>query len=161
MEVRERRRLVTLSTAIAVVVLAAGAASGAAVQKFTITMRDFSYSPAKITLQAGVPAEITLINRGKVPHEFMIYDRPRSMGMMMGGEKGHEWVEKTNYFHMVKVTVAGGKVSRHQGDFMELRVAVGKSATLRFTPMKKGTFEFGCMIAGHYEAGQKGVLTVK
>lgn len=151
------RRLVTLSTAIAVVVLAAGAVSGAAVQKFTITMRDFSYSPAKITLQAGVPAEITLINRGKVPHEFMIYDRPRSMGMMMG----HEWVEKTNYFHKVHVTVAGGKVNRHQGEFMELMVAVGKSATLRFTPMKKGTFEFGCMIAGHYEAGQKGVLTVK
>jgi len=138
-----------------------GGGWAAASQKVTIGMRDFSYSPAKITLRAGASAEITLVNRGKVPHEFMIYDRPRSMGMMMGGEQGREWVEKTNYFKRVTLTVAGGKVRRHQGDFMELVVAVGKSATLRFIPMKKGTFEFGCLIAGHYEAGQKGMLTVK
>lgn len=126
-------------------------------QQITITMRDFSYKPNRITLQAGVPAEITLGNQGKVAHEFMVYDMPKSMGQMMG----HEWVEKTNYFHMVPVTTAGGKVSHHGSDFMELRVAPGKTATLKFTPVKKGTFEFGCMIEGHYEAGQKGVLVVK
>jgi uncharacterized cupredoxin-like copper-binding protein len=141
------------------VLVLAGAGWGAAAQKVTIVMRDFSYSPAKVTLQGGVPAEVTLINRGKLPHDFTIYDRPRLM--MMGGNTGQEWVERTNYFHKVNVTVAGGKVRRHQGDFMELMVAAGKSATLRFIPMKKGTFEFGCLISGHYEAGQKGVLTVK
>lgn len=156
-----RRNAHVIAVLTLLVLILVGAGWGAAAQKVTIVMRDFSYSPAKITLRAGAPAEITLVNRGKVPHEFMIYDRPRSMGMMMGGEQGHEWVEKTNYFHMVTVTVAGGKVNRHQGDFMELMVAAGKSATLRFIPMKKGTFEFGCLIAGHYEAGQKGVLTVK
>lgn len=134
---------------------------GASPQKVTITMRDFSYSPSTITLQSGVPAEITLINRGKVAHEFMIYDRPKSMSMMMGGDSGHEWVEKTNYFHKVNVTVTGGRMRRHAGDFMELTVAVGKSATLRFTPTKKGTFEMGCMIQDHYEAGQHGTVIVK
>lgn len=138
----------------------AGAAGAAKVQQVTITMRDFSYSPSRVTLTAGVPAELTLINKGKVAHEFMIYDTPKSMGMM-GGEQGHEWVEKTNYFHMVPVTSTGGKVRRHQGDFMELAVPAGKSATLRFTPVKKGTFEMGCMIENHYEAGQHGVLIVK
>jgi len=138
----------------------ASAAWAATVQKVTITMRDFSYTPAKVTLQAGVPAEITLMNKGKVAHEWMVYDMPKQMDMM-GGEMGHEWVEKTNYFHVMPVTASGGKVTRHSGDFMELQVAPGKSATLKFTPTRKGTFEMGCMIEGHYDAGQKGVLVVK
>lgn len=133
---------------------------GAAAQKVTIVMRDFSYTPAKVTLQVGVPAELTFVNKGKLAHEWMVYDMPKGMGMM-GGENGHAWVEKTNYFHMVSVSVTGGKVRRHQGDFMELNVPAGKSATLRFTPQKKGTFEMGCMIENHYEAGQHGVLIVK
>lgn len=152
-------RLSGLLTVCAVLALVA-TAGAAPLQKVTITMRDFSYSPAKVTLQAGVPAEITLVNKGKVAHEFMIYNTPKP-GMMMGGEMGHEWVEETNYFHMVNVQATGGKVTRHQGDFMELNVPAGKSATLQFTPVKKGTFEMGCMIEDHYEAGQHGVIVVK
>ena len=37
----------------------------------------------------------------------------------------------------------------------------GKSAPLEFTPTKKGSFEFVCSVAGHKEAGMKGVLIVK
>ncbi len=137
-----------------------GVAWGAAAQKVTIVMRDFSYTPAKVTLQSGVPAELTFVNKGKLAHEWMVYDMPKGMGMM-GGENGHAWVEKTSYFHMVPVTAAGGKVTRHGGDFMELKVAAGATATVKFTPTKKGTFEMGCMIEDHYEAGQHGVLVVK
>mgnify|MGYP001610998524 CR=1 FL=1 len=32
---------------------------------------------------------------------------------------------------------------------------------MRFTPTKKGTFEFRCAVPGHYEAGMKGTITVK
>lgn len=150
------------SIMVAALVLALAAAAGAApVQKVTLTMRDFGYSPAKITLQSGVPAELRIVNAGKVTHEFMLYGMPKDMASMMGGEAGHEWVEKTNYFQGVQVTTEGGTVKRKAGAFFELRVAAGKSATIRFTPVKKGTFEFGCMIADHYEAGQRGVLVVK
>ncbi len=145
---------------LAMLMSLAGAAWGAAPQKVTIVLRDFSYTPAKVTLVAGVPAELTLVNKGKLAHEWMLYDTPKQMGMM-GGENGHEWVAKTNYFHMVPVTAAGGKVTRHGGDFMELKVAAGATATVTFTPTKKGTFEMGCMIEDHYEAGQHGVLVVK
>lgn len=138
----------------------ASAAWGAAPQKVTIVMRDFSYTPAKVTLQVGVPAELTFVNKGKLAHEWMLYDTPKGMGMM-GGENGHEWVEKTNYFHMVPVTAAGGKVTRHGADFMELKVAAGATATVKFIPTRKGTFEMGCMVEDHYEAGQHGVLIVK
>ncbi|HXF82508.1 MAG TPA: cupredoxin domain-containing protein [bacterium] len=146
--------------ALALLILPA-TAWAAPVQKITITMRDFAYAPARIVLQAGIPVELTITNRGKVTHEFMLYGMPKDMGGMMGGEMGHEWVEKTNYFKGVPVTVQGGTVKRKAGAFFELRVPPGKTATLRFTPVKKGTFEFGCMIADHYEAGQRGVLVVK
>lgn len=145
----------------AAVLVATTAALAAPVQKVTLTMRDFGYSPAKVTLQSGVPAELTIINKGKVTHEFMLYGMPKDIASMMGGEMGHEWVEQTNYFKGVLVTTAGGTVKKKGGTFFELRVAAGKSATIRFTPVKKGTFEFSCMIADHYEAGQRGVLVVK
>jgi uncharacterized cupredoxin-like copper-binding protein len=128
------------------------------VQKITITMREFTFTPARVTLQAGVPAEITLINRGKVAHEFMVYAVPRRMG---SASMGHEWVEKNNYFQGLPATVEGGKVTRKGGHLLEIVVGPGQTATLKFTPTRKGTFEFGCMITGHYEAGQKGMLIVK
>lgn len=37
----------------------------------------------------------------------------------------------------------------------------GKSQSVRFTPTKKGTFEFKCTIPGHAEVGMKGTITVK
>ena len=123
----------------------------APVQKVKVTMRDFGYTPAKITL----------VNGGKLTHEFMLYGMPKDMASMMGGDMGHEWVEKTNYFKGVQVAADGGKVKQKAGAFFELRIQPGRSATVRFTPVKKGTFEFSCMIADHYEAGQRGVLVVK
>lgn len=152
-----RKAGLTLVVTGLLVLLAMQVTWGAPEQAVTITMRDFSYAPAKITVRAGIPAVFTLINKGKVAHEFMIYDMPKSMSMMMG----HEWAEKTNYFQNVKVDVSGGKVRHMAGDFFEVRLAAGKTAGLRFTPLKRGRFEFGCMIEGHYEAGQKGVLVVK
>lgn len=153
------KRAVGILAVITLLVLS-GVAWGAGVQKVTIIMRDFSYTPSTVTLQSGVPAEVTLVNKGQVAHEWMAYGMPKQ-GMTMGGETGHEWVERSNYFHMVAVVATGGKVIRQGGDFMELRVDPGKSASVKFTPMKKGTFEMGCMIQGHYEAGQHGVLVVK
>lgn len=145
---------------IALLLILAGAttAGGAAPQQITITMREFTYSPTKITLQASMPVAITLVNRGRKPHEFMVYDMPMGSSHMM---VGHEWVEKTNYFKGMMVNVQGGRTRRRSGAFFEVEVAAGKTAVIAFTPAKKGTFEFACMIKGHYEAGQKGVLVVK
>lgn len=135
-----------------------GTAEGAAVRRVTLTLRDFSYTPDKITLEAGVPAEITIVNKGKVKHEFMVYDVPKQMGSMT---MGHDWVAQTNYFRNHEVRVVGGEVNRKGGAVLEVEVGPGKSAVVQFTPAKKGTFEFACQITGHYEAGQKGTLVVR
>lgn len=162
MEVKLMRMWMALLALGALLVSLAGGAAGAATeQRITITMRDFGYTPSKVTLRSGVPAQLTIVNNGKLTHEFMLYGMPRDMSSMMGGEMGHEWVEKNNYFKGVQATTSGGKEKRRGGALLELRVQPGKSAMVTFTPQKKGTFEFSCMLADHYEAGQRGVLVVK
>ena len=130
---------------------------GAAGQNGTITMRDFRYTPDRITVQAGIPVVLTLTNKGKVAHEFMVYDRPKPMSL----EMLQTWAERTSYFHGLTVDASGGKAIRAAGDLARLRVAAGKTATLKFTPVRKGTFEMACLIEDHYQAGQRGVFVVR
>jgi len=153
-----KMRAVVIAAALLVAGPVLGSVSlGAAGQTVTITMRDFSYTPDRITVQAGIPVALTLINKGKVTHEFMIYDRPKAMS----GEMLHAWAERHNYFHGLTVDASGAKVMRNAGDFVGLRVAVGTTATVKFTPTRKGTFEMACLIGDHYQAGQRGVFIVR
>ena len=80
------RRPAWVGTVLAAVLVAGAAAAAASVvaQQITVTMREFSYTPDRIIVPVGKPVAITLINKGKLPHEFMIYDRPKSMDAMMG-----------------------------------------------------------------------------
>ncbi len=135
-------------------------AESATVQKITITMREYTYTPSQVTVAAGTPVEITLVNKGRLKHEFMLYGMPKA-GMM--GMEFHKWADDHSYFHGMRVAVEGRgiEVERKHGVLVEVQLGVGKSATVKFTPKLKGTFEFACLIAGHYEAGQKGVLVVK
>ncbi len=133
-------------------------AGAAKEQKITIALNEFNFSPAKVTLQAGVPAEIKLVNKGKVEHEFQVYVTPRG--------KVSDWDEyamtNTYFKDMGEVetefegigAVAGTRV-------FEVKVQPGKEAGLKFTPTRRGIFEMACHTEGHYEAGMKGVLTVK
>ncbi len=150
-----------LTPIVLLVSLILAAAEGGAAQQITITMRDFSYTPDRITLEAGVPVEITLVNRGKVKHKFMVYPMPKAG---MSGIRLHEWAEDNSYFKGLQVVVVEGRgieVERKGPSVVEIQVGTGKAAVVKFAPAKKGTFEFACLIEGHYEAGQKGSLTVK
>src|SRR5712691_4893677 len=72
-----RRWFITGAIAALVIFVTYGGASGAAKeQKVTIVMTEFKFSPAMVTLQAGVPAAIVLVNKGNVAHEFMVYKTP-------------------------------------------------------------------------------------
>lgn len=137
-----------------------GPVEGAEVQKITLTIRDFKYSPAKVTLRAGVPAEITITNKGKVKHEFMLHARPQPG---MGGMAFHEWAENNSYFKGLDVVVEGSgiQVERKGKNLVEVQIGAGKTAVVKFTPTKKGTFEYACLITGHYEQGQRGTLVIQ
>lgn len=150
--------------AVAVVMLmiwpASGATAGA--RPVTITMGEegarMYYRPARVTLQAGVRVEIALVNVGKKPHEWMVYDMPTTPG-----KPAHEWTERRTYFKGIPVTVSGpARVERSEaGDFIELELKAGQRATVAFTPTRKGTFQMGCLLPEHWERGMKGTLIVK
>ncbi|MDQ7842276.1 MAG: cupredoxin domain-containing protein [Armatimonadota bacterium] len=148
-----------LAVTVLLATLPVGSALGAAkAQKLTITLREMSFTPARVTLQAGTKTQITLLNKGKVKHEFMVYDTPAGK---MDESEMHAWAEEHSYFKGVEVEVEGGGIAVEGEEIFEVEVGPGRSAELTFTPRRTGTFEMGCMVEGHYEQGMKGVVVVK
>jgi len=43
----------------------------------------------------------------------------------------------------------------------KIELDAGKNMMIKVTAKKPGTFEVGCHVAGHYEAGMKSAVTVK
>ena len=156
-----RQTAISLVVLVLLGLLVPAAAGGAPAQKITITMRDFSYTPDRVTLQAGVPVELTIVNKGKVGHEFIVYVRPKPG---LSGSGLRERAEDNSYFRGLQVQVVEGpgiEVERKGQTVVEIKVGPGRSTVVRFTPARKGTFEMACLIEGHYEAGQKGTLTIQ
>lgn len=134
------------------------ARGGSPKQAIAVVMDEYSFEPATLTVSAGVPVELTLENRGKLPHEFMAY--PATGIRMKAGRPDHEWVEENSLLRSVEARIESEGIAA-SGHVFEVLVNPGARATLRFVPEKAGTFEFACLIAGHYERGQKGRLVVR
>jgi hypothetical protein len=79
MEARVTQQSVSVFALVLLLVLMSlgGAAGAAKAQKITITLREHSFTPVQIAIQAGVLAEIRLTNTGMLKHEFMVYVPPR------------------------------------------------------------------------------------
>ena len=127
-------------------------------QEVAIQLTEFAFKPNKITLTKGVPVELKLANKGSVTHEFMVYAPPKA-GMSM--EDLEKWAEERSYFKDLEVTVEGGGIEVVGEGIFEVEIEAGKTAEIKFTPTKAGTFEIGCHLPGHYEAGMKGTMVVK
>ncbi len=52
-------------------------------------------------------------------------------------------------------------VERMGKDLVTLVLSPGQQVVLRFVATKKGSFEMGCHLPGHYEAGMKGRWVVR
>lgn len=161
-----RRGLWLVAVGVVVLTLAgAGSAGAPAQRKVTLTMGEdgarMFFRPAQVTLPAGVEVEIVLVNRGRLKHEFMVYAPPRPG---TSREALHEWAEQNNFFAGIEVKVEGGGVEVAAKDLLEVEVAPGRSAEVKFTPRKTGTFEMACLLkdpVDHYAAGMKGTLSVR
>jgi uncharacterized cupredoxin-like copper-binding protein len=101
------------------------------------TMR---FTPSSLTVTRGETIRFDLKNRGKVMHEFVLGSMQdlRAHAEMMKKHPGME----------------------HDEPFMA-HVAPGKTRTLVWRFTKPGEFHYGCLIAGHFEAGMVGTITVK
>lgn len=153
-----RAIVVVVAVMVASLLVGSAPAATAKVQKVTVTLNEFKFVPKTVSLRAGIPAELTLINRGKVEHEFLVYATPKA-----APDDWDEYAIANTYF---KGTEEIEVVFRRQGavagtSLFEVEVEAGRSATIEFTPMQSGTFEIGCHVEGHYEAGMKATLIVK
>ncbi len=100
------------------------------------TMR---FTPDTLTVKQGETVRFVVKNQGKQMHEVVI-----------GTKK--ELDEHAAL--MVKFPTM-----EHSEPYMA-HVAVGKSQELIWTFNRAGSFEFACLIAGHYQAGMVGKITV-
>jgi len=105
----------------------------------TIDMSEFAFTPKDITLEAGQPYVLEVVNTGTVKHEFTAGDFFRTVATRKAETSESE----------VKVPF-----------FTEIEVFAGKSAEIFLIPLIPGTYDLVCEIEGHYEAGMFGTITV-
>ncbi|MEW6253562.1 MAG: cupredoxin family protein, partial [Planctomycetota bacterium] len=102
----------------------------------TDTMR---FTPDKVTVQEGETVRFVVRNRGRMLHE-MVIGTPEELAKhaaMMAKFPGME----------------------HDEPYM-VHVDPGKTGEIVWHFNRPGQIEFACLIAGHYEAGMRGTLTV-
>ncbi|WP_262032245.1 cupredoxin family protein [Microvirga sp. Mcv34] len=98
------------------------------------------YFPDKVEVRQGEQVKFVLKNNGKVDHEFVL-----------------DTVE-SNAKH--KIEMQKNPDMEHD-DPNARRLAVSKGGEMVWQFTKPGTFEFACLIPGHYESGMHGTVVVK
>ncbi len=117
----------------------AGSAKGA--RKVEIVMTDdMRFQPAHLDAREGETLKLVVRNRGKMLHELVI-----------GTQK--ELDEHAAL--MLKFPDM-----EHDEPYM-VHVDPGKTGEIVWTFNRAGQFRFACLIAGHYQAGMVGTITVK
>ncbi|GAB3186538.1 cupredoxin domain-containing protein [Hydrogenophaga aquatica] len=100
---------------------------------------DMRFTPERIEVREGETVRIVAANRGQVMHEIVLGTREELLAHAELMKK-HPDME-------------------HDEPHMA-HVPAGKRGDIVWTFNRPGEFEFACLIAGHYEAGMKGRITV-
>ena len=101
------------------------------------TMR---FTPSRIEVKAGDTVRFVARNTGKVMHEMVLGTRA-DLEAHAAEMRKHPEME-------------------HDEPHM-LHVAPGKSGEMGWRFTKRGLFHYGCLVAGHFEAGMIGTIVVK
>lgn len=133
--------------------------------KFTIHMKEYSFTPSDIQVKVGQQVTLELVNDGTLAHELMIGKDVRMVD-------NHPAGFVTDLFKAagVEPTISGGSEEMSMDEAAEEGVTMvhlaktGDTATMTFTVTKAmvGTWEMGCFEQDgvHYTAGMKGTFTV-
>jgi uncharacterized cupredoxin-like copper-binding protein len=97
------------------------------------------FSPRQLDFKAGETVVFTITNEGDNPHEFV-------MDTVANNAKHKAVMDKFP--------------EMEHDDPNAVRLEPGEKGTIMWTFANSGTFEFACLIPGHYEAGMYGALTV-
>ena len=101
---------------------------------------DMRFAPREIQIKLGETVRLVAVNAGKVLHEIVI-GTPQELKAHAEMMKKHPGME-------------------HDEPYMA-HVDPGKKGDIVWTFNRAGTFEFACLIPGHFEAGMVGRITVK
>jgi uncharacterized cupredoxin-like copper-binding protein len=99
-----------------------------------------AYAPDRVEVKKGEQIKFALTNAGAVDHEFLI-------DSFVNNAKHKNEMEKAP------------EMTHDEPNGARLKPNARTELLWRFS--KAGTFEFACLIPGHYETGMKGVLIVK
>lgn len=111
--------------------------------KLKVEMKDFAYNPSSLTIPAGQPVTLTLMNTGNIEHDFVIEEIDVTTKVIQdsGSDAHHAHGEEKNYD-------------------LHASAGVGDSTILEFTALQPGTYKVFCSVEGHEAAGMIGELTV-
>ena len=99
-----------------------------------------TYTPSRIDVRKGEQIKFVLKNSGELAHEFLIDSIANNAKHKIEMEKNPEM---------------------EHDEPNGARVESKKSAEILWRFTKAGTFEFACLIPGHYESGMHGTVVVK
>lgn len=99
-----------------------------------------AFSPQTLVVNRGDQVRFEITNTGKLTHEFIL----------------DTFVHNAHH----KVEMAKNPEMEHDEPNMKT-LDPGKSTDILWRFSKPGTYEFACLIPGHYEAGMHGTVTVK
>lgn len=106
----------------------------------TIDMTDaMRFTPDAITVKEGETVRFIVRNKGRMLHE-MVIGTPEELAKHAAAMAKFPDME-------------------HDEPYM-VHVEPGKTGEIAWTFNRAGSFEFACLIAGHYEAGMRGTITV-
>ena len=117
----------------------AGDAS-AARRTITLDMSDnMRFTPERISVKRGETVRLRVANKGQVMHEIVL-GTPASLD-----EHAQMMLKFPTMEH---------------GEPYMAHVSPGKSGDLVWNFNREGSFDFACLIPGHYQAGMRGTITV-
>lgn len=106
----------------------------------TIHMTDaMRFAPSRITVREGETVRLRTVNRGRVLHEIVL-GTPQELQAHAELMKKHPGME-------------------HDAPDMA-HVAAGRRGDIVWTFNRAGTFDFACLIPGHFDAGMVGQIVV-
>ena len=128
---------------LALAALLAACGGTAPQNEITLDLTDFAYSLPSITVPAGEPVTVTLVNKGLVEHDFVIEQIDAKMILLQdSGSEAHQ---------------AHGE----EADFdVHASAQVDTTTVIELTIFEPGTYQFFCSVEGHKEAGMIGELIV-
>lgn len=123
---------------------AAGTPGTSATRTVDLTIHEqpdgkMSFGAGDLQAARGEQVRFVVTNAGKAPHEFRLDSK--------GGNAAHK---------AMMVQMPG--MEHH--DANALSIAPGQTATIVWRFSKPGTYEFACLLPGHYEAGMHGAIVV-